>query len=112
MLALISELGLQKYPQFFKGIFLFLTNTAESPQQFPVPETEYVSYLLAGGIQILIDTLAEKLNLKTIQYNTKVITITEVENKLTVETLKGEKLFWNAVQPRENRCRDTRPHQF
>jgi len=92
LLALIDELGLQKYPQFSKGISLFQTKSFEPPQKFFVPEAENPSYRLAGGTQMLIDTLAKKLSSENIKLNTKVTAIKEVENELLVETSNGSNL--------------------
>jgi len=89
LLALIDELGLQKYPQFSKGISLFQTKSFEPSQKFFVPEAENPSYRLAGGTQILIDTLAKKLTSENIKLNTKVTAIKEVENELLVEISNG-----------------------
>ncbi|MGN6511120.1 MAG: FAD-dependent oxidoreductase, partial [Chitinophaga sp.] len=61
LLSLIDELGLKKYPQFSKGISLFQTKSFEPTQKFFVPEAEIPSYRLAGGTQMLTDTLAKKL---------------------------------------------------
>lgn len=97
LLSLIDELGLQKYPQFSKGISLFQTKSFEPPQKFFVPEAENPSYRLAGGTQILIDTLAKKLTSGNIKLNTKVVSIQEAENGLLVQTSNGEKLKANKV---------------
>lgn len=92
LLSLIDELGLHKYPQFSKGISLFQTKSFEPPQEFFVPKAETPSYRLAGGTQLLIDTLAEKLTSETIKLNTKVTDIKEVENELWVETSNGSNI--------------------
>lgn len=92
LLSLIDELGLQKYPQFSKGISLFQTKSFEPPQKFFVPEAENPSYRLAGGTQMLIDTLAKKLTSENVKLNTKVTAIKEVENELLVETSNGSNI--------------------
>lgn len=92
LLGLIDELGLQKYPQFSKGISLFQTKSFEPPQKFFVPEAENPSYRLAGGTQMLIDTLAQKLTSENIKRNTKVTAIKEIENELLIETSNGQQL--------------------
>ncbi|GAA4234060.1 FAD-dependent oxidoreductase [Postechiella marina] len=94
LLALINELGLQKYPQFSTGKSLFQTKSFEPPQQFFVPESENPSYRLKEGTQSLINTLINKLDTKNIHLNTKVIGITELENQLVVNTANGKK--WEA----------------
>ncbi len=90
LLALINELGLKKYPQFSKGISLFQTKSFEPPQKFFVPEAEMPSYRVAGGTQMLIDTLAQKLPGDTVLLNTKVTVIKETGNGIAVETDGGE----------------------
>lgn len=92
LLSLIHDLGLEKYPQFSKGISLFQTKSFEPPQEFFVSEAETPSYRLKGGTQVLTDTLAGKLSSENISLNTKITAITELENELLVETSQGEKL--------------------
>lgn len=92
LLAMIEELGLQKYPQFSKGISLFQTKSFEPPQKFFVPEAENPSFRIVGGTQRLIDTLAQKLTSENIKLNTKVTAITELENELLVEISNGSSL--------------------
>ncbi|TZF84739.1 FAD-dependent oxidoreductase [Pedobacter sp. BS3] len=92
LLSLIDELGLQKYPQFSKGISLFQTKSFEQPQKFFIPEAENPSYRLAGGTQLLIDALAQNLPDKNICLNTKVAAIQETANGLLLETSGKEKL--------------------
>ncbi|WP_313261505.1 NAD(P)/FAD-dependent oxidoreductase [Sphingobacterium sp.] len=86
LLSLIRELGLQKYPQFSKGISLFQTNSFEPPQKFFAPETEMSSYRLVGGTQMLTDTLAQKLPSDAILRNTTVTAIKEKETSVLIET--------------------------
>ncbi|MFC6268166.1 flavin monoamine oxidase family protein [Frigoriflavimonas asaccharolytica] len=97
LLALINELGLEKYPQFSKGTSLFQTKSFEPPQQFFVPESESPSYRLKGGTQNLIDTLAQKLPSENIRLNTKVVGITEFDSEIIVEISNGEKLYADKV---------------
>ncbi|MGV3686275.1 MAG: flavin monoamine oxidase family protein [Daejeonella sp.] len=89
LLALIDELELKKYPQFSKGTSLFQTKSFEPPQKFFVPEAEKPSYRLAGGTQMLIDTLAEKLPKETILLNTKITAINETADGLSIKTDAG-----------------------
>lgn len=89
LLSLIAELGLQKYLQFSKGLSLFQTTSFEPPQKFFVPEPETPSYRLSGGTQILIDTLAQKLDSQNIRLNTKATGIRNSEDALTIETAGG-----------------------
>ena len=92
LLSLINELGLKKYPQYSKGISLFQTKSFEPPQKFFVPEAEAPSYRLAGGTQMLIDTLAQKLPEGSIQLNTKVTKIKETGSSILLETSEGNNL--------------------
>lgn len=97
LLALINELGLTKYPQYSKGISLFQTKSFEPPQKFFVPEAESPSYRLAGGTQLLIDTLAKKLSTKDIHLNSQVSSIIESGNKLLIEIADGRKFHSEKV---------------
>jgi len=90
LLSLIDELGLRQYPQFSKGTSLFQTKSFEAPQKFFIPEAENPSYRLAGGTQMLIDTLAAELPKDTIFLNTKVTAINETKKGIILETNKGE----------------------
>lgn len=97
LMALIAELGLQKYPQFSEGKSLFQTKSFEPPQEFYVPQAESPSYRIAGGTQNLIDTLARKIPNANIKLNAKVLSIRALDNDLWVETSSGEKLKVNKV---------------
>jgi monoamine oxidase len=97
LMRLIKELGLKKYPQFSKGVSLFQTKSFEPPQEFFIPESESPSYRIAGGTQMLINNLSEKITPENIKLNTKVISITEHENEIIVETANGQKLHTNKV---------------
>ncbi len=90
VLSFISELGLRRYPQFSGGTSLFQTRSFEPPQKFFVPEAEAPSYRVAGGTQLLIDTLAQKLPDESIRLNTKVTAIKETENGIAVEMVDGK----------------------
>lgn len=92
LLSLITELGLQKYPQFSRGVSLFQTKSFEPPQKFFVPEAETPSYRLAGGTQALTDTLAQKLEAKNIRLNARVTGIRDAEDSVAVQTATGEVL--------------------
>jgi len=90
--SLVNELGLQKFPQFSKGITLFQTKSFEPPQQFFVPEAEYPSYRIAGGTQTLIDTLTKKLDAQDIRLAAKVTAVRATENGIIVELADGTAL--------------------
>ena len=86
LLDLIEELGLKKYPQYSEGISLFETKSFEPPQKFYVPESEAPSYRIAGGTQMLADTLAEKLSGTDIHLDTKVQAIKLTKDGLELHT--------------------------
>ncbi len=88
--SLLEELGLEKYPQFSEGISLFQTKSFEPAQQFYVPAGETPSYRIAGGTQVLIDSLAARLNPESIKLNTRVRAIGAETSVLTAETVTGE----------------------
>jgi monoamine oxidase len=73
--SLINELGLQKFPQYSKGITIFQTKSFEPPQLFSVPEAEYPSYRIVGGTQTFTDTFTKKLDAQNIRLNAKVTAI-------------------------------------
>ncbi len=97
LLSLIDELGLKKYPQFSKGISLFQTKSFEPPQKFFVPEAETPSYRLAGGTQMLIDTLAQKLPDDVILPDTKATMVMETESGILVGTADGRSMHAGKV---------------
>ncbi len=91
LLALIEELGLRIYPQYAKGKSLFQTKSFEPPQTFFVPEADTPSYRLAGGTQMLIGSLADKLSQKNIHLNTEVNSISQQEDHLVAEARDGRR---------------------
>lgn len=95
--SLIEELGLKKYPQFSRGKSLFQTKSFEPPQEFFVPEAENPSYRIVGGTQMLISTLSQKLPLASIRLNSKVTSIKEVGDQLSVEIANEENEFADKV---------------
>lgn len=90
LLELIDELGLQKYPQFSRGISFFKTKSFEPAQQFFVPEAESSSYRIAGGTQSLIERLSKNIEPKNITLNAKVNSIKEFNDELLIETNSGQ----------------------
>lgn len=97
LLSLIDELDLKKYPQYSGGISLFQTKSFEPPQEFFVPETETPSYRLAGGTQILINSLADRLSPKDIHLNTKVNSIRQLADSIVVGTLDDKNFYADKV---------------
>ncbi len=95
--SLIEELGLKKYPQFSRGKSLFQTKSFEPPQEFFVPEAENPSYRIVGGTQMLIKTLSQKLPSESLRLNSKVTSITEVGDQLSVEIANEENEFADKV---------------
>lgn len=94
LLSLIDELGLQIFSQFSKGTSLFQTHLDEPIQRFVVPENQMSSYRLAGGTQILTDTLAQKVPEEAILLSTKITAIKETKNGVVLETNRGK--VWQA----------------
>jgi len=90
LLSLIRELDLQQFPQFSRGISLFQTKSFEAPQQFFIPESEAPSYRLAGGTQMLIEALAERLDRADIHLNAKVTSARELPDGVIVTTEGGK----------------------
>lgn len=90
--SLITELGLDKFPQYSKGKALFQTKSFEPPQEFYIPEAEQPSYRVRGGSQAVIDTLQEKLKNHDIRLNAKVIAVHEADQGVVVETADGSRL--------------------
>lgn len=97
LLSLMDELGLQKYPQFSKGISLFQTKSFEPPQKFFIPEAGEPSYRVVNGTQELIKALSQKLSSGNIKLNTKVTAIEEVENELLIGTSDGQSFHADKV---------------
>lgn len=87
--SLVKELGLQKFPQYSKGITLFQTKSFEPPQQFFVPEAEYPSYRMAGGTQTLTDTLTKHLTATAIRLNAKATAVRATQKGIMVELANG-----------------------
>jgi monoamine oxidase len=92
LMTLVRELGLQPFPQYAEGIALFQTKSFEPPQQFYVPESEQPSYRLAGGTQMVIDTLAEKLAGTDIRLEAKVTAIQAAANGIEAVLADGSAL--------------------
>jgi len=90
LMALLEELGLQKFPQFSSGISLFQTKSFEPPQEFYVPEAETPSYRIGGGTEQLITALHQKLTPNTLKLNHRVISISEGDKSLRVTTAHGK----------------------
>ena len=89
LLSLIDELGLEKFPQFSKGISLFQTKSFEPSQEFFVPESQSPSYRIKGGSEKIIDTLYTKLNLCHVRFNEKVIEINQTPDAIILRTDKA-----------------------
>lgn len=91
LLALIEELHLKKFPQFSKGISLFETKSFEPPQRFFVPESEAPSYRLAGGTQLLINTLESTLDPGSIVLDSRVTRVHTSKDKITLDCANGQR---------------------
>ncbi|GGE17683.1 flavin monoamine oxidase family protein [Psychroflexus salis] len=92
LLGLLNEMGIDKYPQYRKGISLFHTEANRPPQQFEVPEQEPPTYRIAGGSERIIDALFKQLTTVDIKLETEVQAITETSSGVEV-TSKKEEVF-------------------
>lgn len=97
LLALLTELQIEKFPQYSGGISLFQTKSFEPAQGFYVPASDTPSYRIAGGTQVLIDTLCEKFPEETIQLNNQVKFIQKRQDHLLLETTTGSKYMASKV---------------
>jgi monoamine oxidase len=86
LMSLIRELSLQTFKQFSAGVSIFQTRSFEPPQKFYTPESEYPSYRIAGGTQVITNTLAAKLKRSTIIKGCKVVKLEEVAAGIAVHT--------------------------
>lgn len=88
---LILELNLKYFKQFTKGVSLFETDSMTAPQRFEIPTNEEEpSYRIIGGTNQLINTLADKLDTKQIELNSKIINITEKGDELILLNDQGK----------------------
>ena len=76
---------------------MFQTKSFEPPQEFFVPESENPSYRIVGGTQMLIKTLSQKLPSESLRLNSKVTSIKEVGEQLSVEIANEENQFADKV---------------
>jgi monoamine oxidase len=97
LLQLLEILGLQKYPQYATGKSLFQTKSFEPAQTFFVPESESPSYRIVGGTEQLIKRLVDNLNNVTIKLDTKIESVIDKENEITLKTAEGQELQANYV---------------
>jgi monoamine oxidase len=97
LLALVEELGLQRFPQFAAGISLFQTKSFEPPQQFDVPAPGNPSYRIAGGTQALIMALARGIGPATVLLDCPVTEISAGAGNVVVNTSHGRSFASDAV---------------
>ena len=97
LIALLQDMGVQKFTQYTKGKSLFRTKSFEPPQEFEVPEAQSPSYRIAGGTQAVIAALGARIDDRNIRLNTKAISITETEGSIAVATSTGEKFEADTV---------------
>ena len=89
LLALLTELGLQRYEQYATGITLFQTKSFEPVQQFVVPESEAPSFRIAGGTQRLIEALVAQLPAQHLHLRQQVVQVREAGDEVEVLTADG-----------------------
>jgi len=97
IISLLDELGISKYPQFTSGKSIFQSQLFAPIQEFIVPNTEAPTYRIAGGTQEIIDTISKRIDPKSIRLNTEVISITENENILRVDSGNGNSFLSQIV---------------
>ena len=90
LMTLIKELSIQKFDQFSSGISIFQTRSFEPPQKFFIPESEAPSYRIAGGTQVIIDTLVSNLKTSLIEKESKAVKIEEVPDGVAIYTANGK----------------------
>jgi monoamine oxidase len=90
LMTLIKELSIQKFDQFSSGVSIFQTRSFEPPQKFFIPESEAPSYRIAGGTQVITDTLAAKLRSSIIVKGSKAVKIEEVHEGVAIHTASGD----------------------
>ena len=84
LVALLTELNIEYFSQYTKGISLFETMSFVPPQRFEVPESEESSYRIKGGTKTIINRLYETLDPESIFLNTKA---EKVEAKGNIATI-------------------------
>lgn len=88
--SLISDLGIEKFPQFSSGISLFQTKSFEPAQQFFIPGSEQPSYRIAGGSQQLIELLSRHIPKESVVLDSHVIRLEKIETGIQIITKGGE----------------------
>jgi monoamine oxidase len=94
LLALLDELGIERFFQFSKGISLFQTKSFEPAQSFYVLESESPSFRIAGGTQKIIESLTKNLADVEIHLNASVSQVKDLGSEMLIETKDGKK--WSA----------------
>ncbi|MEC5158081.1 flavin monoamine oxidase family protein [Chryseobacterium sp. MP_3.2] len=89
LIALLEELGIERFEQFMDSKVFYQTNPNLPAQIVEVPKNE-PSYRISGGTSTLIDTLLQKLKPEDIILNQAVNHIT-INGKII--TIKAEKVF-------------------
>ena len=97
LLHLFGGLGLEKFQQFSTGKSLFQTDLDEVAQAFYVPSSENPSYRIVGGTARLIEKLRENIPNVDILLNTKISSITDNGNEITLNTGEGQSLYADVV---------------
>ncbi|MCC9166543.1 flavin monoamine oxidase family protein [Pontibacter harenae] len=92
LMRLLKELELPIYKQFQKGIGIFETDASEEAQLFQIPDSEEASYRVAGGTSKLTDALAQQIGTENIILNSPIISVSELDDVIEINTAKGERL--------------------
>jgi monoamine oxidase len=90
LIALLEELKLPYFKQHTSGISLFETMSFVPPQKFEIPESDATSYRIEGGSIQLINALIDKVGIKNIETNSKVIALQSILDKIKITTENGK----------------------
>ncbi|MBU2975414.1 flavin monoamine oxidase family protein [Zobellia sp. B3R18] len=88
VIELLNELGIEKYHQYNKGKSVLVYSTMAPEHYFENDPNTPAAYRIKGNSQALIQALAKPV-LDKIQTNTNVLSISETEDGVRVETNKG-----------------------
>ncbi|HWV66645.1 NAD(P)/FAD-dependent oxidoreductase [Chitinophaga sp.] len=90
LVQLISELNIERFPQYAAGISLFQTKSFEPPQAFYVPESSEPSYRIAGGTSALIEALRLSLLPGSVYTGRRVTAITGLSAGVRITTADAQ----------------------
>jgi monoamine oxidase len=98
LIGLLSELNIGYFEQHTEGIALFETMSFEPPQQYHVPANSHSAYRVKNGTYSIIDVLYQHVGKENIVLNSKIVGITDEDNKLKItDSSKNEFFCKNAI---------------